>query len=161
MKTIICFLCIYLLALAACTKTDIKPVDATTSVTTQNNAIAARTPSAILTSHPWMYQGFYFHYVNKNSKGDPRYVRGSANNAINLDDTRITFRKNGTFIEIDGGYRYPGTWKVTSDSATVLIMTYSWGTDNKTVIKLNGNICEYTQPLGYRDRSYTELIPAQ
>jgi hypothetical protein len=89
---------------------------ATVSTSSQDDATVVKTRSNILVSHPWMYQGFYFHYVDKQHKGDPEYVRGASNNDINLDETRFTFRSNGTFVELDGGYRYPGTWNFTDNT---------------------------------------------
>lgn len=107
MKTLVIFGAI--IFIVACTKSDIQPSPISLQATSEDASIV-KNSIAVLTAHPWMYRGFYFHYVNKNAKGDPEYIRGGNNNAINLDGTRITFKKNGHFVEIDGGYTYPGTW---------------------------------------------------
>jgi len=108
-----------------------------------------------------MYKGFYFHYVDKNNKGDVEYERGGTHNAINLDDTRITFRQNGTLVQLDGGYRYPGTWKFSDNTASVLICDYTNWTDVCTITTIASNHLNFTEPMGYNSKSFTELIPAQ
>jgi len=159
MKKLFLLLSVGIIIFSSCQKTEIKP--ATVSASSQDEASVVKTRSNILVSHPWMYQGFYFHYVDKQHKGDPEYVRGASNNAINLDATRFTFRSNGTFVELDGGYRYPGTWNFTDNTATVMVMHYSWGDDDCTFVNFNSNHLNFTQPMGYNSLSFTELIPAQ
>jgi hypothetical protein len=159
MKKLFLLLIIGVVIFSSCQKTQVKP--SSTSTNSQENATVVKTRSAILVSHPWMYQGFYFHYVDKQHKGDPEYVRGAKNNAIDLDATRFTFRSNGTFVELDGGYRYPGTWNFTDNTATVMVMHYSWGDDDCTFVNFSSNHLNFTQPMGYNSLSFTELIPAQ
>lgn len=159
MKKLFFVLGVSVLFFSACQKTEVRP--ASVSSSTQDDATVVKTRSAILTSHQWMYKGFYFHYVSKQQKGDPEYIRGANNNAINLDETRFTFRSNGTFVELDGGYRYPGTWEFTDNTATVMNMHYSWGTDECTFTVFSSNRISFTQPMGYNSLSFTELIPAQ
>ena len=161
MKKLFLIVCIGVFIFSSCQKSDVKPSQNVVSAASQDDASVLRNRSAILVSHPWMYQGFYFHYVDRQHKGDPEYERGGNNNVINLDATRITFRSNGTFVELDGGYRYPGTWKFTDNTATVLILSFSYGDDVCTIVNINSGHLNYTQPLGYHDQSYTELIPAQ
>jgi hypothetical protein len=111
-----------------------------------------------------MYKGYYFHYIDQTHKGEPQYVRGSNNNVINLDDTRIKFRKNGTFLETDGGYNYPGTWQFTDNADTAFTMTYSWGTNRNSIITLNNNKLSYKHAIGsysHGNFAYSEFIPAQ
>jgi hypothetical protein len=72
--------------------------------------------SALLVAHAWMYQEFDFHYIDQHHRGDIRYLRGGSNNAINLDDTRITFRKDGTARELDGGFVYHGKWRFSDNT---------------------------------------------
>lgn len=151
--------CMAVLLFAGCTKTEIKPETGFASASTENNSIVNKR-SDFLVSHPWMYEELYFHYVNKHQKGDPQYVRGASGNVINLDDTRYVFKKNGTFVEHDGGYTYPGTWKFTDNTASLLILDYTYWTDNDSILLLKNDECNYTAPMGYRSKSYTELIPA-
>lgn len=160
MKTLFYFLCIGII-LTSCTKTDVAPAKNSVSSSNESDASVLRIRSALLTAHPWMYQGFYFHYVDNNNKGDVQYERGGTHNIINLDATRFLFRSNGTFIELDGGYRYPGNWHFTDKTATVLVMNYTNWTDDCTIITFTNNHLNYTQPMGYGDKSFTELIPAK
>lgn len=161
MKKPFLFLCISLVLFISCNKSTVKP-EGTVNATTQDEATSViKTRSAILTAHPWMYQSFYFRYIDKQHKGDPEYERGASNNIIDLDATRFMFRSNGTFVEIDGGYRYPGTWEFTDNTATILILNFSWGDDDCTIVNMNANHLSYTQPLAYHDLSYTELVTAQ
>jgi len=135
----------------------------TISASEVNSSAMALSKINALTAHPWMYQGYYFRYIDQQHKGDPQYVRGSNNNIINLDDTRFTYKKNGTFIELDGGYTYPGTWKFTDAADTVLVLNYSWGTNVNTIIALNSNHLKYKEPIGsysHNNFAYSELIPA-
>jgi len=148
------------IAFSACTKTDVKPAGNVVSAASQD-ALSVRTKrSALLTAHPWIYQGFYFNYVDQNNKGDVQYERGGTNNVIDLDQTVFTFRQNGTFLEIDGGYRYPGTWHFTDNTATVLILDFTYWTDDCSIVTFTNNHLNYTQPLGYHSKSFTELIPS-
>ncbi|HEY2726493.1 MAG TPA: hypothetical protein VGI61_04935, partial [Parafilimonas sp.] len=157
-KAILCMAII--VVLAACTKTNVKPETNAISASSTDNSIV-KTRSAYLTAHPWRYQGFYFHYVDQQHKGDPQYVRGAGNNILNLDATKYLFKKNGSFVEFDGGYTYPGTWKFTDNTASLLILDYTYWKDNDSVLVLNNTACNYTEPMGYHDKSYTELIPLQ
>ena len=161
MKNLLFVLCFSILIFSACQKSNVQPSENAVSTTSQDDATVVKTRASILVSHPWMYQGFYFHYVDKQHKGDPEYVRGANNNDINLDATRITFRINGTFVELDGGYRYPGTWNFTDNTAAAMIMHYSWGDDECTFTNITSNHLNFTQPMGYNSLSFTELIPAQ
>jgi hypothetical protein len=106
----------------ACTKTDMQPpVTGGTSSSETDLLLQVKSSTALITGHTWMYKGYYFHYINQAHKGDPQYVRGSSNNLVALDDTRITFKKNGTFLETDGGYNYPGTWQFTNNADTAFV----------------------------------------
>jgi len=154
------------LFLFACNKSDVQAPGAINTSLSSEAISSALVSSKItaLTAHPWMYQGYYFQYIDLQHKGDPQYVRGSNNNIINLDDTRITYRKNGTFLEVDGGYNYPGTWKFTDAADTSLVMAYSWGTDVNTVITLNNNHLNYKKSIGrysHGNFAFSELITAQ
>jgi len=165
MKTLLILVVISTLLLSGCNKTNLQSPATVNMVTPAENtpSAEARTKTSILTAHPWMYKGYYFHYIDQNHKGDPQYVRGSSSNIIDLDDTRITYRKNGTFLEVDGGYNYPGTWKFTDAADTVLVMTYEWGTDVNTIVKLTINHLNYKKPIGsysHNNFAYSELIPA-
>src|SRR3954452_8086282 len=129
------------LFLLACNKSNLQaPVaaNATSSLEVPSSALTI-SQASVLTAHPWMYQGFYFHYLDQQHKGDPQYVRGSSSNIINLDATRITYKTNGTFMELDGGFTYPGTWKFTNAADTVLVMAYDFGTDVNSIITLNSS----------------------
>ncbi len=151
--------------LFACTKTNVQAPAATAALSPETNLSAPqKSRTALLTAHPWMYQGYYFHYTDQQHKGDPEYVRGSSTNILDLDDTRFNFRKNGTFLEISGGYRYPGTWQFTNAADTVLVMAYSYGTNVNTIVTLTSNQLYYTKPIGsysHNNFAYTELITAQ
>ena len=145
---------------AACTKTDINPGTRIISASSQDLA-SVKKRSAFLLSHQWVYNGFYFHYVNQKHKGNPQYVRGASNNILNLDNTEFTFSNNGTFVEVDGGYTYPGKWWFSDSTASLLVMDYQYWTDRDSIRILNDLQFNYTQPLGYHDKTYTELIPPQ
>jgi hypothetical protein len=160
MKTSLSLFCAGIIFFTACTKTDLKPSQNVISSTSQDEASAVKTRSGILTAHTWMYKGFYFHYVDKNNKGDVQYVRGGTHNVINLDATRITFRPNGNLLELDGGYRYPGTWKFTDNTASVLVCDYTNWTNVCTITTITGNHLNFAEPMGYNSKSFTELIPA-
>lgn len=159
MKKLFLLLSIGIITFYSCQKTEVRP--SVVSASTNDDATLVKTRTSILISHPWMYKGFYFHYIDQQHKGDPEYVRGANNNAINLDETRFKFRSDGSFVELDGGYRYPGTWNFTDNTATVMIMHYSWGDDVCTFVNFNNSHINFTQPMGYNSLSYTELIPAQ
>jgi len=145
----------------ACTKMETAPAtDALTAVSKADLSIV-KTRSALLISHPWIYQGFYFHYIDQQHKGDPQYVRGAHNNIIDLDETKYFFKRDGSFVEYDGGYTYPGTWTFSDNTASLLILDYTYWKDKDSILVLKSSLCSYTGSLGYHDRSYTELIPLQ
>ena len=146
---------------AGCTKTETRPETGSVSAGSDDNISVVKKRSTFLMLHPWIYQGFYFHYVDKQHKGDPEYVRGASNNnVINLDNTKYVFKNDGTFVEYDGGYTYPGTWKFSDTTASLLILDYQSWTDDDSILVLNNNHCNYTGHLGYHSKSYTELVPA-
>ena len=157
-KTLLFFACVVL----GCTKTDVNPSQELSA--TQNDFSTARSASVILTSHPWMYNAFYMHYIDKNHKGDALYVRGASNNQDEILATdRFTFKPNNRFVQTEGDYVYKGTWQFSDSIPTVLFMKYSWGTDEDSIVRFDINHLNFTQSFGYHDedKSYTELIPAQ
>jgi hypothetical protein len=160
MKTLLFLFCAYAICLSACTKSDIQPSTNAVSTVSEENASILRMRSAMLLAHPWMYQEFDFHYIDQHHRGDIQYLRGGSQNVINLDDTRFIFRKDGTFKEYDGGYIYPGKWRFSDNTATLLILNFQNWTDDDSILVLNNNHLKYTQPMGYHDKSYTELITA-
>jgi hypothetical protein len=153
------------LFLLACNKPDFHAPAAVTTLPEAASSALATSPTTVLTAHPWMYQGFYLHYIDQQHKGDPQYIRGGSNNIINLDATRITYKTDGTFVERDGVNTFPGTWQFTNAADSVLVMNYSYGTDVYTVVTLNSTHLNYTKliPISYRHNNltYSELVPAQ
>jgi hypothetical protein len=162
MKTLFAMLVASFIFFSGCSKTDITPANQSVSASSQGDISILKTRSALVSAHPWMYQGYYFHYTDMNHKGDVQYERGQSKNVINLDETRYFFKSDGTFLEFDGGFRYPGTWHFTDKTATVLILNFTNWTEDCTIVKFTNNQLNYTEPMGYRDDvSFTELIPAQ
>jgi hypothetical protein len=165
MKTLLISFIVISLVIFSCTKTGMQPpVTNSTSASETDLSLQAKSRTTLITAHTWMYKGYYFHYIDQTHKGEPQYVRGSNNNVINLDDTRIKFRKNGTFLETDGGYDYPGTWQFTDNADTAFTMTYSWGTNRNSIITLNNNKLSYKHAIGsysHGNFAYSEFIPAQ
>lgn len=160
MKTLF-FVCVSFASfLFACSKTDVKPSNAV-STSSNDDATILKTRSMLLVAHPWIYQEYDFHYVDQHHRGDIQYQRGGSNNVINLDDTRLTFRTDGTVKELDGGFTYHGTWKFSDKTATLLIVDFTNWIDEDSILVLNNNHLKYTEPMGYHDKSYSELIPAQ
>jgi hypothetical protein len=164
MKTALVSFIVISLVIFACTKTGIQqPVTGSTNAS-ETDLLLAKSRTALIIAHTWMYQGYYFHYIDQKHKGDPQYVRGSNNNIIDLDDDRITFEKNGSFLETEGGYNYPGTWQFTDNADTAFTMAYSWGTNRNSIITLNNKKLSYKHPIGsysHNNFAYSELITAQ
>ena len=158
MKTKLYLSIFFAVILLSCSKEDTKPVNAISSDESLSNA-TAKTRSELLTAHPWVYKDLYFHYVDYNSKGDPQYSRGATGNILNLNSTIFYFKTNGSLVEYDGGYRYPGTWSFTNSADTVLTMDFTYWKDVATIVKFDKIHLDYTQPLGYKSKTYTELIP--
>jgi LPXTG-site transpeptidase (sortase) family protein len=149
----------------SCTKTDVQqPVNGNINASETDLSVQA-SRTAVITGHTWMYQAYYFHYIDQAHKGDAQYIRGSSNNLVPLDGTRITYKTNGTFLETDQGYNYPGTWQFTDNADTAFKMVYNYGTtDNNSIITLNNNTLSYKHPIGsytHNNFAYSELIPAQ
>lgn len=164
MKTLLVSFIVISLVIFACTKTGVQqPATNSTNASETDLSLQAKNRTALITAHTWMYQGYYFHYTDQKHKGDPQYVRGSSNNIINLDDDRINFKKNGSFLETEGGYNYPGTWQFTDNADTAFTMIYSWGTNRNSIITLNNKKLSYKHPIGsysHNNFAYSELIPA-
>ena len=153
--------CIAVIILAACNKTGVKPESSVVSTGSENLSIV-KTRSLYLVSHPWKYVGFYFDYIDQQHKGDPQYIRGASNNLVDLDATTFYFRKNGSFVELDGGNRLTGTWNFSDASASVIILEFdNHITDKNTILVLNQNHWNYTRPIYDNKKSYSELVPAQ
>lgn len=155
-------LCMALIIYAACTKNGVKPGAAVSASSEDMSVIKTR--SANLVSHPWKYNAYYIFYHDQQHKGDPQYIRGNSNNIIDMNLWKFIFRKNGTFVELrDDGGPDPGTWHFTDNTASLLVLEYSHVTNNDSILILNNNHLNYTQPAGYQNMSknYSELIPAQ
>ena len=164
-KSLVTFI-VMCLVISACTKTDVQqPVNGSTNSSETNLSLKAKTSNALITGHTWMYQAYYFHYIDQAHKGDAQYIRGSSNNLVPLDGTRITYKTDGTFLETDGGYNYPGTWQFTNNADTAFKMVYNFGTNNSnSIITLNNKKLSYKHPIGsysHNNFAYSELIPAQ
>ncbi len=144
---------------AACSKTGLSPQ----TTTRAEEESEARSPEALLTAHPWMYNAFYMHYIDADHKGDPLYVRGAANNEDEIIGTdRFLFKPNHNFIQKEGAYEYRGTWQFTATTPYTLVMTYDWGTNDDVLVQFDSKHLNYFHAFGYhdQDKSYTELIPA-
>ena len=166
MKTSLITFIVVSVVILACTKTDMQqPVTGGTNSSETDLSLQAKSRTALITAHTWMYQGYYFHYIDQAHKGDPQYIRGSSNNLVPLDDTRITYKKDGTFLETDGGYDYPGTWQFTDNADTAFKMVYNFGTNNSnSIITLNNKKLSYKHTIGsysHNNFAYSELVPAQ
>lgn len=165
MKTSFIGFIIISITIFACTKTSMQQPAANNANASETDLLLqAKSRTTLITAHTWMYQGYYFHYIDQMHKGDPQYMRGSSNNIINLDDDRITFKKNGSFLETEGGYNYPGTWQFTDNADTAFVMTYSWGANKNSIITLNNKKLNYKHSIGsysHNNFAYSELIPAQ
>lgn len=160
MKTLVTF-CLIAITFLACTKTGITPFEKSISAGNKDEVTAVQKRSAIITAHPWMYKALYFNYVDEQHTGDTEYERGASNNIINFDDTRITFHANGSFVETEDGSRTPGKWWFTDKTGTKLVMQFSYDTDTDSIITLNIKQFNFTKPIGYHSKSYTELITAE
>ena len=160
MKLISCAFLVTAFCFTACTKTELSPSSDSISSSAADNLSIARTRSATLTSHAWIYNSLYFHYINQNQKGDPEYVRGASNNILDLDETKFTFKKNGTFVELDGGNTFPGTWKFSDSTASLLLLDFTYWADKDSILILNKNLLSYTQTHNYTRKNYTELVAA-
>ena len=160
MKLISSAFLITALCFAACTKTELNPLSNSISSSAQDNLSVARTRSQILTLHPWIYKSLYFEYINQNQKGSPQYVRGASNNILNLDETKYTFKMNGSFVELDGGYTYPGTWKFSDSTAFLLLLDFTYWNERDSILVLNKNLLSYTQTHNYSHKNYTDLVAA-
>ncbi len=165
MKTSLVIFITISMVIFACTKTDMQqPLTGNANSSENDLLLQAKSKTALITAHTWMYQGYYFHYIDQAHKGDPQYVRGSSNNLVALDDTRITFKNNGTFLEKDGGYDYPGTWQFTDKADTAFVMVYSFGTNKNSIITLNNQKLSYKHAIGsysHNNFAYSELITAK
>ena len=75
--------------------------------------------------------------------------------------SRYYFKPDGTFVEIDGGYRFNGTWYFTDNTAAVLFLDFKTWTETCTITNFTSNHLNYTEPMGYHALSFTELIPVQ
>jgi hypothetical protein len=109
MKKLCAYAIIGSLFILSCNKSDLQsPAVLNTSSSSEATSSAqVINKSNVLTAHPWMYKGFYLHYTDQHHKGDPQYIRGGSNNIINLDDSHITYKKDGTFVELDGEIAFP------------------------------------------------------
>ncbi len=150
---------IVVLVFAACTKTDIQPASKITSANSTDNLSVIKTHTNYITAHLWKYQGWYFHYVDQQHKGDPQYIRGALDNLVDLNINRYRFRKNGTYIETQGQYRFPGTWYFTDSTATLFVLKHDDGLrDNDILIFVDNNHFNYITFTHYHNTIYTELI---
>ncbi len=147
------------MVIAACTKTEINPGTGILSANSEAKCNGSESPFRFFGIAFMDILIILFSLHHQQHKGDPEYVRGASNNILNLASTLYIFKKNGTFVEYDGGYKYPGTWKFSDNTASLLILDYKYWVDNDSILVLNNNLCNYTQPLGYHDKTYTELIP--
>lgn len=164
MKSLLIVVLAVIIFLYACNKTNLQAPDndgAAPQSSEHALATAVLSKSDLLTAHSWMYKAYYLHYQDQTHKGDAQYVRGSNNNIINLRSTRFSFNKDGTFLESEQGYRYPGTWQFTNSAHTLLVMTFSWGTEKNIIISLDNSHLNYKRAIGsysHGNFSYTELI---
>lgn len=158
MKTKVYLFC-FLIAAFACTKEN--STFQQTGTTSADKSSSEKSRSALLTAHDWMYQGLYFHYVSKSNKGDVQYERGGSSNIIDLDNTVFHFKANGNFVEYENGNTYPGTWTFTNSADTTLILDYTYWKDAAAIINFSKERLNFTEPMGYKSKSYTELLPAE
>jgi hypothetical protein len=161
MKTLLCAIFCGIILFAACTKPDVKPSTNALTASAQDNVVI-KTRTNYITAHPWKYQGWYFHYVDQQHKGDPQYIRGASNNLVGLDINRFLFKKDGTYMETQGQYRFPGTWYFTDSTATLFVLKDGNGLrHNDSLIITDNTHFNFIEFTHYHNTIYTELIPLQ
>ncbi|MBV9961690.1 MAG: hypothetical protein JO072_05530 [Parafilimonas sp.] len=106
--------------------------------------------------------GLVFPNIDQQHKGDPQYIRGASNNLVDLNINRYRFKKNGTYVETQGKYNFPGTWYFTDSTATLFVLKHDDGiTDNDILIFVDNAHFNYITFTHYHNTIYSELIPAQ
>ena len=123
------------IALSSCQKSSVAPSSNSLDASTSNDV---RTNKYFLTSHTWMYNKYYIGYVDSANKGTLAYRRGRAKNSVILDNTRVTYYKDGTATQIDeNGSIIPCTWHFTNSAQTEMITSNYTGDYYTTIVRLD------------------------
>ena len=95
----------------------------------------ARTKTDLLTSKTWIYDEYFRGYNTNNTI--LYYKRGKANNLLNLDPAKVTFRTDGTYTEVnETGTTFNGMWKFLNGETGVQVIN-TVGTFSSTIIILD------------------------
>jgi FlaG/FlaF family flagellin (archaellin) len=115
----------------------------------------------LITAHTWMYYRYYVGYVDSTNKGTLEYKRGGTNNLITLDNTRVTYFKNGTATQIDeNGNVIPCTWHFTNSAETEMVTSNYTGDYYTTILRLDRYHFNWVYTDIYGVQRYGEYIPA-
>lgn len=75
----------------------------------------------LLTQRTWIYDEYYRNY--NSSSTNLIYKRGKANNPMNLDNNRVTFSGDGTYVEYNElGETINGTWHFLNNETEIQVM---------------------------------------
>ena len=122
MKILLMCNCLWRNFFSACTKTDVKPSSNSTYQQIHKIILLLKTRSNYITSHPWIYQGWYFHYVDQQHKGDPQYVRGASNNLLTLILTNIFLKRTELLWNTMGYIPFPGHMEFSDSTASLFVL---------------------------------------
>jgi hypothetical protein len=117
-----------------------------------------KTKMEIMTAKTWMYDEYFRGYNTSNTV--VYYKRGKTNNLVNYDSNRVTFKPDGTVVEImSNGNTITGTWKFLNNE-TPYEVTNSLGTWTTTIMELAEGKLNWLVP-NVDNGTYGKMIHAQ
>lgn len=115
-----------------------------------------KTKTELLTARTWMYDEYFRSYNNSNTI--LYYKRGKSNNLLNYDQSRNTYRADGTYTEItSNGSSLSGTWRFLNNEVQIQVVN-SFGTYTSTIMALDEGRFYWLEP-NADNGTYGKMIP--
>jgi len=116
-----------------------------------------KTKAELLASHPWKYEMLV--HNSHDAVPDTVYIRGRANNTLNLDGDTYTYNINGTFTAVLSSVSsvVSGKWNFIPDDSRIEVRDLNGAlTSTATILQIDANNYIFM----YADMdSYGKLIP--
>ncbi len=159
MKALITLFLLLCLGLLSCKKTSVAPASSVSSLESQAVTAPTKSNFDFIIAHTWQYNKYYIGYVDSAHLGTLVYKRGRAGNTYNLDNDFVTYYADGTIIEDANGTTYPGKWKFTDATQTVVHGKNSTGIYIFPVLLLNNNHWNWKYHAVDNTERYAEMGP--
>lgn len=158
MKATLILLLAFCFATFSCQKNAIEPKAKLLQPQSELTTVDRKSNFDFIIAHSWQYNKYYIGYVDSAHPGNLVYQRGRAGNTLDLDNVVVTYYADGKILENNNGTLYPGKWKFTDASQTVVHGKNATGTYVFPILFLNKSHFNWRYHATDNTERYAEMI---